>query len=37
MNFHYKIHGFVGQRNDPTVIIHAHERREFESKFLTPE
>jgi hypothetical protein len=27
----------VGQRNDPTIIIHAQERREFESKSLTPE
>jgi hypothetical protein len=26
-----------GKRNDPTLIIHAQERREFESKSLTPE
>jgi hypothetical protein len=25
------------QRNDPTLIIHAHESRAFESKYLTPE
>ena len=27
----------AGQRKDPTVIIHAQERREFESKYLTRE
>jgi hypothetical protein len=27
----------VGQRKDPTIIIHAEERREFEYKSLTPE
>jgi hypothetical protein len=26
----------VGQRNDPTIIIHAQESRAFESKSLTP-
>jgi hypothetical protein len=27
----------VWKRKDPIVIIHAQERREFESKSLTPE
>jgi hypothetical protein len=27
----------VGKRNDPTVIIHAQENMEFESKSLTLE
>jgi hypothetical protein len=27
----------VGQRNDPTLIIHAQESRAFEYKYLTPE